>query len=114
MFGPTINGLIQRHTGSERCLLWESKREGGKPDTMSVLKRAHNCWRAKGLVIHFTYAMLVANTSSAVGFHHPKLHQEFKDHAHCKEAGISVFGTLWGFVRFGFLFSDYWRLTYDR
>ena len=52
-FGPTINGLIKRHIGPERCLLWDSKREGGRPDTMRVLKKVYNCWGAEGPVMPY-------------------------------------------------------------
>lgn len=37
-FGPTISGLIHRHIGPERLLLWDSKLRGGRPDTMKILK----------------------------------------------------------------------------
>ena len=47
-FGPTITGLIHRHIGPERLLLWDSKLRGGRPDTMKILKEAYNAWGAEG------------------------------------------------------------------
>lgn len=67
-FGPTISGLINRHIGPERLLLWDSKLRGsvpthirgrwavdsspsiysGRPDTMKILKEAFYGWDAEG------------------------------------------------------------------
>ena len=48
-FGPTISGLIHRHIGPERLLLWDSKERGGRPDTMKILKEAYDYWQAEGI-----------------------------------------------------------------
>lgn len=48
-FGPTISGLIHRHIGPERLLLWDSKERGGRPDTMKILKEAYDYWQAEGM-----------------------------------------------------------------
>ena len=50
-FGPTISGLIHRHIGPERLLLWDSMLRGGRPDTMKILKEAYDYWGAEGLVL---------------------------------------------------------------
>lgn len=47
-FGPTISGLIHRHVGPERLMLWDSKLRGGRPDTMKILKEAYQYWNAEG------------------------------------------------------------------
>ena len=52
-FGPTINGLIHRHIGPERLLLWDSKLRGGRPDTMKILKEAYRTWEAEGDAVLF-------------------------------------------------------------
>ncbi|KAF8497083.1 hypothetical protein F5888DRAFT_1614018 [Russula emetica] len=83
-FGPTISGLIHRHIGSKRCLLWDSKREGGRPDTMRILKRVYNYWGAEVVFITSNYD---GNSEIMQG---------------CKEAGIPAFGTLWDFVGVAF------------
>ena len=53
-FGSEISGLIHRHIGPERLLLWDSKLRGGRPDTMKILKEAFHYWGAEGLAVHFT------------------------------------------------------------
>lgn len=47
-FGPTISGLIHKHMGPERVILWDSKERGGRPDTMKILKEAYYTWNAEG------------------------------------------------------------------
>jgi hypothetical protein len=54
-FGPTISGLIHRHIGPERLLLWDSKREGGRPDTMRLVRHAYYSWRAEGSIVHCAF-----------------------------------------------------------
>ncbi|KAH8983546.1 hypothetical protein EDB86DRAFT_2811455 [Lactarius hatsudake] len=79
-FGPTISGLIHRHIGPERLLLWDSKLRGGRPDTMKILKEAVHTWDAEVVFITSNY---IGNSEIMQG---------------CKEAGIPAFGTLWDFV----------------
>ncbi|KAI9457759.1 hypothetical protein BJY52DRAFT_1374377 [Lactarius psammicola] len=79
-FGPTISGLIHRHIGPERLLLWDSKLRGGRPDTMKILKEAYHSWDAEVVFITSNY---IGNSEIMQG---------------CKEAGIPAFGTLWDFV----------------
>ncbi|KAG1841358.1 hypothetical protein C8R48DRAFT_781426 [Suillus tomentosus] len=79
-FGPTISGLIHRHVGQERLLLWDSKLRGGRPPTMKILKEVYEYWQAEVVFI----------TSNYVG--------NFEIQHGCKEAGIPCFGTLWDFV----------------
>ncbi|KAF9246587.1 hypothetical protein BU15DRAFT_58604 [Melanogaster broomeanus] len=78
-FGPTISGLIHRHVGPERLLLWDSKERGGRPDTMKVLKEVYDYWQAEVVFI----------TSNYVG--------NFEIQHGCKALGIPAFGTLWDF-----------------
>ncbi|KAF8892609.1 hypothetical protein BD779DRAFT_1436875 [Infundibulicybe gibba] len=80
-FGPTISGLIHKHLGPERLVLWDSKLRGGRPDTMKLLKEAYTTWNAEVVFITSNY---IGNTEIMRG---------------CKEAGIPAFGTLWDFVR---------------
>ncbi len=51
MLGPTTSGLLHRHIGPERLLLWDTKLRGWRPDTMKVLKEAYDAWGAEGDVI---------------------------------------------------------------
>jgi hypothetical protein len=78
-FGPTISGLIHRHVGPERLLLWDSKVRGGRPPTMKILKEVYDSWQAEVVFI----------TSNYVG--------NFEIQHGCKELGIPAFGTLWDF-----------------
>ncbi|KAF8559512.1 hypothetical protein OG21DRAFT_1492837 [Imleria badia] len=78
-FGPTISGLIHRHIGPERLLLWDSKERGGRPDTMKILKEVYDYWQAEVVFI----------TSNYVG--------NFEIQHGCKALGIPAFGTLWDF-----------------
>ncbi|KAH7916016.1 hypothetical protein BJ138DRAFT_764428 [Hygrophoropsis aurantiaca] len=78
-FGPTISGLIHRHLGPERYLLWDSKERGGRPDTMKILKEAYDYWQAEVVFITSNY---IGNAEIQQG---------------CKAAGIPAFGTLWDF-----------------
>ena len=47
-FGPTISGLIHKHIGPERLMLWDSKARGGRPDSMKLVKEAYAYWNAEG------------------------------------------------------------------
>ncbi|KAF8874628.1 hypothetical protein CPB84DRAFT_1853534 [Gymnopilus junonius] len=78
-FGPTISGLIHKHIGPERLLLWDSKARGGRPDSMKILKEAYAYWDAEVVFITSNY---IGNSEIMEG---------------CKEAGIPHFGTLWDF-----------------
>jgi hypothetical protein len=80
-FGPTISGLIHKHIGPERLLLWDSKARGGRPDSMKILKEAYTYWDAEVVFITSNY---IGNTEVMQG---------------CKENNIPCFGTLWDFVR---------------
>lgn len=78
-FGPTISGLIHRHIGPERLLLWDSRARGGRPDTMKLVRDVYKEWQAEVVFITSNY---VGNAEIQQG---------------CKEAGIPAFGTLWDF-----------------
>lgn len=78
-FGPTISGLIHRNLGPERVTLWDSKKRGGRPDVMELIKEAYHSWGAE---VVFITSNLQGNTEMMEG---------------CKEAGIPAFGTLWDF-----------------
>ncbi|KAF9050714.1 hypothetical protein BDZ89DRAFT_1098750 [Hymenopellis radicata] len=79
-FGPTISGLIHKHLGPERLILWDSKKRGGRPDTMKLVEETYRTWGAEVVFITSNY---IGNSEIMQG---------------CKEAGIPAFGTLWDFV----------------
>ncbi|KAK2463143.1 hypothetical protein APHAL10511_004798 [Amanita phalloides] len=78
-FGPIISELIHKHIEPQRCILWDSKKMGGRPDVMDLIKVAYEEWDAEVVFI----------TSNLQG------NQEMMEG--CMEAGIPVFGTLWDF-----------------
>ncbi|KAJ3513424.1 hypothetical protein NLJ89_g2954 [Agrocybe chaxingu] len=78
-FGPTISELIHRNIGPERMTLWDSKKRGGRPDVMKLIKEAYYSWGAEVVFITSNY---LGNREMMEG---------------CKEAGIPAFGTLWDF-----------------
>jgi hypothetical protein len=49
-FGPTIAGLIKKHIEPERMILWDSKKRGGRPDTVQLLK---DTWKSFGAEVIF-------------------------------------------------------------
>ncbi|KAN0125610.1 hypothetical protein V8E52_000817 [Russula decolorans] len=79
IFGPTISGLIRRHMGRERITIWDSKYQGGRPDTMRLVKEIYASWRAEVVFV----------TSN------PQGNQEIMEG--CMKVGIPAFGTLWDF-----------------
>ncbi|KAE9408732.1 hypothetical protein BT96DRAFT_985593 [Gymnopus androsaceus JB14] len=77
-FGPTISGLIHNNLEG-RVTLWDSKKEGGRPDTAQLIESIYTSWNAEVVFI----------TSNWIG------NKEMMEG--CKEAGIPAFGTLWDF-----------------
>ncbi|KFZ08613.1 hypothetical protein V501_05887 [Pseudogymnoascus sp. VKM F-4519 (FW-2642)] len=78
-FGPTITGLIRKHIEPERMILWDSKKRGGRPDTMELLKAT---WASFGAEVIFITSNMQGNDEMMQG---------------CREAGLHAFGTLWDF-----------------
>ncbi|KFY28801.1 hypothetical protein V491_00285 [Pseudogymnoascus sp. VKM F-3775] len=78
-FGPTITGLIHKHIEPERMILWDSKKQGGRPDAMELLKAT---WVSFGAEVIFITSNMQGNDEMMRG---------------CREAGLHAFGTLWDF-----------------
>ncbi|KAH7370154.1 hypothetical protein BKA65DRAFT_561649 [Rhexocercosporidium sp. MPI-PUGE-AT-0058] len=78
-FGPTITGLIHNNIEPERMILWDSKKRGGRPDTMQLLK---DTWRSFGAEVIFITSNMKGNDEMMQG---------------CHAAGLHAFGTLWDF-----------------
>ncbi|KAH0830509.1 hypothetical protein J3R83DRAFT_1960 [Lanmaoa asiatica] len=99
-FGPTISGLIHRHVGPERLLLWDSKERGGRPDTMKVLKEVYDYWQAEGTHSESSQLSSEAKNSlmlTPVVFITSNYVGNFEIQHGCKTLGIPAFGTLWDF-----------------
>ncbi|KAF2439253.1 hypothetical protein P171DRAFT_397655 [Karstenula rhodostoma CBS 690.94] len=78
-FGPTIAGLIHDNIPPDRMILWDSKKRGGRPDTMELLK---DTWKAFGAEVIFITSNMQGNDEMMQG---------------CRAAGLHAFGTLWDF-----------------
>ncbi|KZV80269.1 hypothetical protein EXIGLDRAFT_659885 [Exidia glandulosa HHB12029] len=78
-FGPTISNLIYSNIEPERRILWDSKKEGGRPDTMKLVRETYEKFNAEVVFI----------TSNWQG------NKEIMEG--CKVAKIPAFGTLWDF-----------------
>ncbi|ERS97554.1 hypothetical protein HMPREF1624_05725 [Sporothrix schenckii ATCC 58251] len=78
-FGPTITGLIHKHIEPERMILWDSKKRGGRPNSVQLLK---DTWTSFGAEVIFITSNMQGNDEMMQG---------------CREAGMHAFGTLWDF-----------------
>ncbi|KAH8652896.1 hypothetical protein BGZ61DRAFT_500750 [Ilyonectria robusta] len=78
-FGPTITGLIHKHIEPERMILWDSKKRGGRPDTVQLLRDVYTSFGAEVIFI----------TSNKQG--NDEMMQG------CLANGMNAFGTLWDF-----------------
>ncbi|KAH6974959.1 hypothetical protein BKA56DRAFT_675025 [Ilyonectria sp. MPI-CAGE-AT-0026] len=78
-FGPTITGLIHKHIEPERMILWDSKKRGGRPDTVQLLRDVYTSFGAEVIFI----------TSNKQG--NDEMMQG------CLATGMNAFGTLWDF-----------------
>ncbi|KAG7150392.1 Adenylate-forming reductase like protein [Verticillium longisporum] len=50
-FGPTISGLIHKHIEPDRMILWDSKKRGGRPDTLQLLQDVYKSFGAEVIFI---------------------------------------------------------------
>ncbi|KNG50163.1 hypothetical protein TW65_03082 [Stemphylium lycopersici] len=78
-FGPTVTGLIHKHIEPERMILWDSKKRGGRPDTMELLR---DTWKRFGAEVIFITSNMQGNDEMMQG---------------CAKEGMHAFGTLWDF-----------------
>ncbi|KAJ3521882.1 hypothetical protein NM688_g8955 [Phlebia brevispora] len=76
-FGPVLFDMIHRTIPKERYILFDTKKEGRRPDTMKMLKEVYVAFKAEVVLI----------TSNPVG--NAELMQG------CKENGMHSFGPLW-------------------
>lgn len=63
-FGPTITGLIHKHIEPERMILWDSKKRGGRPDTVQILK---DTWKSFGAEVIFITSNMQGNDEMMQG-----------------------------------------------
>ncbi|PQE33403.1 hypothetical protein CJF32_00006701 [Rutstroemia sp. NJR-2017a WRK4] len=63
-FGPTISGLIYNNIEPERMILWDSKKRGGRPDTMQLLI---DTWKSFGAEVIFITSNMKGNDEMMQG-----------------------------------------------
>ncbi|KAM0186595.1 hypothetical protein ACHAPI_011619 [Fusarium lateritium] len=78
-FGPVISDLIHKYIEPERMILWDTKKRGGRPNTIKLLKETYIDFRAE---VVFITSNQLGNDDMMQG---------------CYRAGIPAFGTLWDF-----------------
>ncbi|CRK36058.1 Adenylate-forming reductase like protein [Verticillium longisporum] len=78
-FGPTISGLIHKHIEPDRMILWDSKKRGGRPDTLQLLQ---DVYKSFGAEVIFITSNKQGNDEMMQG---------------CLATGMNAFGTLWDF-----------------
>ncbi|CAG8980809.1 hypothetical protein HYALB_00003735 [Hymenoscyphus albidus] len=78
-FGSTMTNLIHSYIEPERMILWDSKKRGGRPDTVQLLK---DTWESWGAEVIFITSNIKGNDEMMQG---------------CRAAGLHAFGTLWDF-----------------
>ena len=94
-FGPVLFEMIKRRIPKERHILFDTKKEGCRPDTMKMLKDIYVAFKAEGKRflrnLHTTCSSsllaVVVITSNPQG--NAELMQG------CKENGMHSFGPLW-------------------
>lgn len=95
-FGPTISRLIHDNIPPERMILWDSKKRGGRPDCMDLLKTTYKSFGAE---VIFITSNMQGNDEMMQGCREgmSRLHCEKVIVAKYSTAGLNAFGTLWDF-----------------
>lgn len=47
-FGPVLFDMIKRKIPKERYIVFDTKKEGRRPDTVKMLKEVYDSWNAEG------------------------------------------------------------------
>lgn len=63
-FGKTVCGLIHQYIEPERMILWDSKKRGGRPDTMQLIK---DTWESFGAEVVFITSNMQGNDEMMQG-----------------------------------------------
>lgn len=63
-FGPTVTRLIHEYIEPERMILWDSKKRGGRPDTVQLLK---DTWESFGAEVIFITSNMKGNDEMMQG-----------------------------------------------
>ena len=100
-FGSTVTNLIYKNIPPERMILWDSKKRGGRPDTVQLLKET---WDSFGAEVIFITSNMQGNDEMMQGCRAGTSHKSLSYLRHrdvtnimCPKAGMHAFGTLWDF-----------------
>ena len=63
-FGSTVTNLIYKNIPPERMILWDSKKRGGRPDTVQLLKET---WDSFGAEVIFITSNMQGNDEMMQG-----------------------------------------------
>ena len=62
-FGPILFDMIKRKIPKERYILFDTKKEGCRPDTMAMLKDVYVAFKAEGAFSGFPSGWIVKTDS---------------------------------------------------
>jgi hypothetical protein len=94
-FGPVLFEMIERRMPKERYIVFDTKKEGRRPDTVKMLKDIYKAFEAEGMCFEteqllsdvLTHLIVVIITSN------PKGNAELMQA--CRENDMHSFGPLW-------------------
>ncbi|KIM29823.1 hypothetical protein M408DRAFT_67200 [Serendipita vermifera MAFF 305830] len=89
-FGRELMGIVERqliHDEAGRCILFDTKKEGRRPDTVQMLKDVYAGFEAEDRLYDSSSSLVIIITSNPAG--NAELMQA------CRENGMHSFGPLW-------------------
>lgn len=95
-FGPVLFDMVHRTIPKERYILYDTKKEGRRPDTMKMLKDIYVTFKAEGelpLPSHTVAPSLTYLSAVVIITSNPQGNEELMQG--CKENGMHSFGPLW-------------------
>ena len=69
-FGPVLFDMIKRRIPKERYILYDTKKEGRRPDTMKMLKDIYVAFKAEGEPVLLLHSAAEADISVHSRYHH--------------------------------------------
>jgi hypothetical protein len=101
-FGPTVSRLIHDNVEPERMILWDTKKRGGRPDTMGLIVDTWRRWNAE---VVFITSNMAGNDEMMRGCRAGEFSVTMRFEkwqvimilTRLHLAGLPAFGTLWDF-----------------
>ena len=69
-FGPVLFDMVHRTIPKERYILYDTKKEGRRPDTMKMLKDIYVAFKAEGEPVLLLHSAAEADISVHSRYHH--------------------------------------------